>query len=164
MRSVVIFILNLIVILNLISQNKQLTFGFGNFEGFNTGFQKYTEKLNYGFGLGTDMNIYDQGYMFCAYGSVGKPLLKRWSWTNERLNFRFKTSIWNIENPSNVFSAVSLIPELHYDFLLLDRVQMSIYSGIGWSSVFRYRRKSFFEIGWPKEWLPQFGVQLKYGL
>jgi hypothetical protein len=160
--KLILFISILPFAFKIAAQNRQLKIGFGNYEGFNVGFRHTYEKWTLEYGLGNDFNIYGQGYFTSLHGVVGKQILKNSILDNHQLFANFRSSVWNIENKSNVFSAVSLSAELFYKFKVSRNYQLGVYGGIIWSSVFRYERKNFQDIGYPKEWQPNFGFSLYY--
>lgn len=141
---------------------KSLRLGFGNFEAFHAAMRYQSAKRSFEYGYGNDFNIYGQGFYNCIFGSVGKPVLQKWIRTPYQLNLHFRVLVWNLENKSNIFSAVSFTPKIELSRSLGKRYAISAYAGYSYSSVFRYKRKGYFEIGWPKEWLPDFGLSLKY--
>ncbi len=154
----------LLFLFKLPAQNRQLKIGLGNYEGFNIGLRHNYEKWHLEYGFGNDLNIYKQGYLTSFHALAGKRLLKNRLSDQQQLFTNFRSLVWNIENKSNIFSAVSLSAELLYKLKLTDKYQLGIYSGVLWSSVFRYERKNFQDIGYPKEWQPNFGFSLYYNL
>lgn len=143
---------------------KSLKLGFGNFQAFNAAMHYRSAKLSLEYGYGNDLNIYGQGFYNCAFGSIGRPMLQKWVKGPYRLNLHFRVLVWNLENKSNIFSAVAFTPKIELFRKLGTRYAISVYGGYSYSSVFRYKRKSYFEIGWPKEWLPDFGISIQYCL
>lgn len=148
--------------LKLEASVRYLQFGFGNFEGLNIGFYHTIGKEHFFYGYGNDLNIYGQGYYNVIYFGAGRNILQRSVWTRKRISADLRISAWNIENKSNVFSAVSFIPELHYTLSLKTKFNIRFYAGYAYSSVFRYKRKGYYEVGWPDEWMPNFGINLQY--
>lgn len=155
----------LILFLNqnyLHAAEKYLNGGFGNFEGINIGLHHQFGKKHLFYGYGNDLNLYGQGFYNCLYVGGGIKILQKYEWAKNKFSINLRTTIWNIENKSNIFSAISFFPELHYAIPLNEKFKLNIYGGYGYSSVFRYKRKGYFEVGWPDEWLPNFGVSLQY--
>lgn len=146
------------------SQNTQIKVGFGNYEGFNLGLCHNYKKWKLEYGLGNDLNIYQQGYCSSGHISAGMRIFNKYVSENQKVYAQFKTLVWNLENESNIFSVVSLSPELLYRYRINQKYQLGVYGGVVWSSVFRYKRKGFEEIGFPKEWQPGFGISLYYSL
>lgn len=140
---------------------RYLQAGFGNFEGFNAGLlhKKGDNRLFYGYG--SDFNIYGQGFYHCIFLGAGRNILQKYPWTMKRFSVNMCFNVWNLENKSNVFSVVSIIPELHYTLPLKTKYKLQFYAGYAYSSVFRYKRKGFYEIGWPDEWMPNFGFAVQ---
>lgn len=136
--------------------------GIGNFEGFNIGFYHSIGKEHICYGYGNDLNLYGQGFYNCIYFGAGRNILQKSAWAFHRLSADLRFNIWNLENKSNVFSAVSFIPELHYTLPLKSKYNLRFYAGYAYSSVFRYKRKGYYEVGWPDEWMPNFGLTLQY--
>lgn len=147
-----------------LSQNIDLKAGFGNYEAFNIGLRHTYKHWNIEYGYGNDLNVYNQGFFNVIHFGAGMPILKKQISDKHKLFVQVKTFIWNIENQSNIFSAVSISSEILYKRKLNKNYQLGIYSGIIWSSVFRYKRKNYQDIGFPKEWQPNFGLSLYYRL
>lgn len=136
--------------------------GFSNIEGFFINYNLGKKKIKFSGGVGWDMNIYNQGHLINLHGSCFKPLFHSRKNTEKHLDLRMKIVVWNLENKSNVFSAVTLVPEFNFVFPLKKKYLLNLFCGYSYTSVFRYKRKSYYEIGWPFEWLPQFGVAFKF--
>jgi hypothetical protein len=149
---------------SLVCQSNYISSGYGNFEGFNIGMRHETKKAIFRYGIGTDFNVFGQGTYNCVFGSIGRPLLKEQLHTSNILSLHGKILLWNIENPSNIFSAAAFSPQLQFTRKMDKRFYVSVYAGYVYSSVFRYKRKSYDEIGWPREWLPDFGFSVNYCL
>ena len=145
---------------SVFSQRLQVKTGFGNFEAFNIGLCHNFEKWRFEYGIGNDFNIYNQGYYSSLNFSIGKSILKKRKPGDDQLYFNFKSLVWNLENTDNIFSAVSLSTELLYTFKLGNLYHLGAYGGIAWSSVFRYKRKNYQNVGFPRDWQPNFGLTL----
>lgn len=163
MRGPVCFLI-FILTSNLCAQTKQLKSGYGNYEGFNIGFRHSYKKISLEYGIGTDFNMFRQGLYSDIYFSIGKRTLKRTFNNNVQLFTNLKTVVWHLENSSNSFSATAFSAESLLKISLNDQYQLGVHGGIIWSSVFRYRRKTYHEIGFPKEWQPNFGLSIYYTL
>jgi hypothetical protein len=146
------------------SQSSHFTAGYGNFEAFNIGMRHEMKRVIWRYGYGNDLNLFGQGYYNCVYGSIGRPLLKEQLNTRNIISLHGRVLVWNIENKSNIFSAVSFSPQLQYQRKLRNNFSLDVYAGYVYSSVFRYKRKGYYEIGWPREWMPDFGVSVNYCL
>lgn len=136
--------------------------GFGNFEGFNAGVYIPYGKMHFYSGYGTDLNIYSQGFYHNIYLGAGHSVLQKWKPAAKKLSMDLRISVWNIENPSNIFSALSFIPEIHYLMPLGDEFKVEFYAGFAYSTVFRYKRKGYYNVGWPDEWMPNAGINFQY--
>ncbi len=146
------------------AQNKQLKLGIGNYEGLNIGMRHTFKKLHFEYGLGTDFNIFQQGYNTNVHVLLGKKLFKKRTEKDLQYFFQFKTLLWYIENPSNQFLNASFSPELMCKKKLNDNFEFAAYLGFVWTTNLKYVRKTYKEIGFPKEFQPGFGVQLFYQL
>lgn len=136
--------------------------GFSNLEGFFINYNFGKKKVKLSGGMGWDLNLYNQGHQINIHGSCSRNLLKSKVLKDKSLDICMKLVVWNLENKSNVFSALSLVPEIHFIRPLTKKIQLDLFCGYSYTSVFRYKRKSYYEIGWPYEWLPQFGTALKF--
>ncbi len=141
------------------AQRLSIQAGYSNFEAFNIGVRHQSKKLLIRYGYGNDFNVFGQGYYNCIFGSLGRHLYKA---DKNAISLHGKVLVWNIENKSNIFSAVALAPQVEFSRKINDHFTASVCAGYVYSSVFRYKRKSFYEIGWPREWLPEFGMALQY--
>jgi hypothetical protein len=154
----------LLMSLDTSGPSRSIVTGYGNFEGFNIGMRHHVKRNIYMYGYGNDLNMFGQGYYNCVFASIGRPLFKRHIHTPHMLSLHGRILVWNIENKSNIFSAVSFSPQLQYTRTINKHFSIAAYTGYVYSSVFRYRRKGYYEIGWPREWLPDFGISLHYKL
>lgn len=165
MKGILIFIFSFVSFTTINGYTKpKIQIGVGNFEGLNIGAVHTYQKTQVFYGYGNDLNLFQQGFYNVLYLGGGRKLLQRKNWAKEKLSLNMKLAIWNIENPSNIFSAVSFIPELHYKVSVFEKHSLNFYSGYAYSSVFRYKRKGFYEVGWPDEWMPNFGISFQYTL
>jgi hypothetical protein len=146
------------------AQKHQLKLGVGNYEGLNIGLRHQFKKLHFEYGLGTDFNVFKQGYYTNVHALLGKKLFKKRAEQPLQYFFQFKTLIWYIENPSNQFLNASFSPELMFKKKLNDDFEFAAYLGFVWTTNLKYVRKTYQEIGFPKEFQPGFGVQLYYQL
>lgn len=159
-----ICILFIFIQANLIAQSKQFKFGYGNYEGFHIGLRHSYDKLSVEYGFGTDFNMFQQGLYSNIHIALGKRTLKQPINNGIQLFTNLKTVVWHIDNSSNSFSAVALSAESQLKIAITEQFQLGVHGGVIWSSVFRYRRKTYREIGFPKEWQPNFGLCLYYTL
>lgn len=142
------------------SQSIEVKGGFGNYEGFNIGLNHTFDEWRLEYGIGNDLNIYSQGYYSALHVAVGKSVFKRIMPTNNPVYVGLKAVVWNLENQSNVFSAISFSGELSHKLRLSRSLQLGIYGGIVWSRVFRYRHKGYQEVGFTRDWQPNFGLAM----
>lgn len=136
--------------------------GFSNLEGFFINYHFGKKKIKFSAGPGWDMNLYNQGHQINLHGSCCKVLFHSKKNANKHVDARLKVIVWNLENKSNVFSAITFVPEINFALPLKKKHQLNLFCGYSYTSVFRYKRKSYDEIGWPIEWLPQFGAAFKF--
>ncbi len=148
--------------MELTGQSIQLKTGFGNYDAFNIGLKHNYNKWHMEYGVGSDFNIYDQGYYNAIHLSFGKQIIKSLESKNGKLNLNFKCFVWNLENQQNVFSAVTLGPELLYLFKKIKRCNFGLFGGLVWTSVFRYHRKTYTDVGFPKEFQANLGFQFYF--
>ncbi len=164
MRPLLICILIIVIPANLLAQKKQFKLGYGNYEGFNIGLRHSLNKMSLEYGIGSDFNIFNQGTYWGLHIAAGKRTLKNKISKGVQLFTNIKSIVWNIENSSNSFSAVAFSAESLLKINLDEHYQLGVYGGVIWSSVFRYKRKTYQEIGFPKEWQPNFGLSIYYTL
>lgn len=164
LKTFLVFIITISFSIKGISQNIELKAGFGNYEAFNIGLRHNYKNWSIEYGYGNDFNIYNQGFFNVVHFCAGMPILKKRISEKHKIFVQAKTFIWNVENRSNIFSAVSFSTELLYKTHLNKNYSLGVYGGLIWSSVFRYKRKNYQDIGFPEEWQPNFGLSLYYTL
>ncbi|MBK7028016.1 MAG: hypothetical protein IPH45_01860 [Bacteroidales bacterium] len=145
---------------NSISQKLEVKAGFGNYEGFNIGLNHNFNKYRLEYGLGSDLNVFGQGYSFSAHISGSKIILGGRTIAGNPVYLNLKAIAWNLSNKSNTFSAVSLSAEAFYKMKINELFSLGTFCGIAWSSVFRFERKNYQDVGFIKEWQPNFGFTL----
>lgn len=96
-----------------------------------------------------------------AYLSFGRVLLR------EQLRkiqpyLSLKILTWHFNNRYNEFVVLSVNPELRLSFALNEKMILAINGGLLYNSPFYYERKTYLEVGWPKEWQPSFSMQFLY--
>ncbi|MDP2174931.1 MAG: hypothetical protein Q8K70_03370 [Bacteroidota bacterium] len=159
-----IYLLLIIFCQSIQAQPMQLKFGIGNYEGLNIGMRHTFKKLHFEYGLGADLNVFQQGYNTNVHALLGKKLFKKRAEQPLQYYFQFKTLLWYIENPSNQFLNASFSPELMIKKKLNSDFELAAYLGFVWTTNLKYVRKTYQEIGFPREFQPGFGLQLFYKL
>lgn len=160
MRRALLFALLGLLCFRLSASDRWFKLGVGNYEGLHLGQRHNFSRWSLEYGLGTDLNVFDQGLYAALHLAAGKAFLRRFHSEKTRSFLQFKTLVWNIENRSNIFSAVSLNPEILIERELSPRYRLAVHGGLVWSSVFRYHRKNFNDVGFPKEWQPGIGLSV----
>jgi hypothetical protein len=146
------------------AQKHQFKLGLGNYEGLNIGLRHSFSKFEIEYGLGTDFNVFKQGYNNNVHALIGKRLFKKSDQPKNYYFVQFKSVFWHLENPSNRFINLSLSPEFLFKRNLNTKIDIGVYGGFVWTTNLKYVRKTYQEIGFPREFQPGFGVQLFYKL
>ncbi|NVO19860.1 MAG: hypothetical protein HXX13_09170 [Bacteroidetes bacterium] len=141
-------------------QKLEVKAGFGNYEGFNLGLCNSFKKLRLEYGIGTDLNLYGQGFLIAAHASAGRILTLKKPSSIHSLSLNFKITAWKLSNKSNVFSALSPSVEFQYQRKISGHYRLGIFCGAAWTYIFQYERKTYEDVGYAREWLPNFGLTL----
>lgn len=146
------------------NKKKSIFIGAGNYEYLNVGFTSSIKQKHYvELAAGIKPWEFNSSTYQMAYFCLGTKLF------NER-NFLFtpnihlKCLVWQFNNDYNRFVVMGINPEFRITKSLRNNFALSISTGIVYNSPLYYNRKTYLEIGWPKEWQPSFSIQFFYFL
>lgn len=74
----------------------------------------------------------------------------------------FSLTAWYLNNRWNVFQNLSAGPELQLGYRPGRAGMLTAYAGWLWNNVLYYRRKTWEEVGWPRNWQPSFGIRWQF--
>ena len=139
--------------------------GFGNYEylwggmGFTFGNLYYAEA-------GIGIKPWGAGTHYSqAHASLGIRIRSKHKQCKHiKISMHAKCFLWQLDNEFNYFAALGAGPELRLAYTRKKRLASSINIGGIYNTVIRYRRKTFTEAGWPREFQPSFSIQLNYRL
>jgi len=159
-----LFLFVLIPNLGIFCANPFFNIGFGNYDGFFLGYGHSFKRFNLEYHLGNDFNIYDQGNLIDFNITLSKQVLKKTIKNNFTASVGLKNHVWQLENKSNLFRAIALNPEINIICRRNSKLGISLFAGPIWSTVFQYERKGYQNVGFPKEWQANFGLNILYFL
>jgi len=146
------------------SLNKKtaLFIGLGNYEYLHIGISYSFKQEHYAeLALGVKpWRISNSTYQM-AYFCLGTKL-------SETKIFKLKPAIhlkciiWHFDNDYNQFVVIGINPEFRITRKIKKEFAISITAGALYNSQLIYKRKTYAEVGWLKEWQPSFSLQLLY--
>ena len=138
--------------------------GIGNYEYFHAGAQFILKNKNYFEVAGgiKPWNVTDQKYRM-GFVSYGFPFLKKKD-TKLKYFLQLKALLWNLDNDSYRFTMLGTAAEIKGEFPLGSTWSLFANAGIMYNNLLKYDRKSFEEVGFPKDFQPSFSLQLCYRL
>ncbi len=138
--------------------------GAGNYEYFHAGTHLlFIDKIYFETSLGIKpwgfrANLYT---MLCL--NLGTKILKKREQPRFlEPSFHLKAVAWYFNNTYNRLLVVASGAELRLSFRLSNKFQLFANGGVVYNSVPYYERKTYSEVGWPKEWQPSFSLQCAY--
>jgi hypothetical protein len=144
-----------------IQTNKvHLLIGAGNYEALYAGLQHKINKkeyLQFALGikpLGLKREKYYSGFL--CYGS-------KWIKKDDQLiipALQIKTVLWVIDNRSYKFSFIGINPELALEVKLNEKLKLAAAAGVIYNTMVKYKRKTYENVGWPREFQPSFSMHL----
>lgn len=162
MNKIIISLLFYLIMNPIFCQEREIMVGVGNYEAFNCGLRHHFKKFNFEYGLGTDFNIHQQGNYNVILLGLGKKICNKSNFKSHQLLVNCKNFVWRIKNRSNLFTAYAPSIGLSDEIKLKEKLSLSIYAGIIWNTVIKYERRTFQDVGYPKEWNANFGLSLYY--
>jgi hypothetical protein len=166
LRVPVIFFF-LFIIYSCYSQDqKRITFfaGYGYYEGISTG-MAYNFSSNtqfFALSVGIDKLIKKQNWYFSTaieYNiSIFRSKVTNYDLYKWYLGVR--AVYWYYEDDYYIFNAMSFIPNFSRQFSLSKKFYLSINAGLAFNLVLTSKRKTFEEVGWPYNTMPNARVLL----
>lgn len=135
--------------------------GAGNYEYLHAGVN-IPIKHNYYFetAIGIKPWGFNERYMM-GYVCFGGQLLKE-KQKKIKPYLHLKLLCWDLDNAYNHFLFLAINPEIRVCYTVNKRIQLCGNVGGLYNSMLYYKRKTYEEVGWPKEWQPSFSLQLLY--
>ncbi len=140
--------------------------GGGNYEYLHGGL-KITNKKEYYFetAIGLKPWRFSEEKYFMGYVAFGSdyPVIKE----KQRLfvpSLQLKLLIWDLDNKFNHFLFWGVTPEVGLSYRLNEKIKIKVNGGVAYNMQIIYQRKTYEEVGWPKDWQPTFSIQINYKL
>jgi hypothetical protein len=137
-------------------------FGYGFYEGYYLGgeysFKKATQSISLSVGYDRLLNKEQEcfnlglGYDFVIFKNH-KNILDKYQWSISNM-----AVLWQLEDEFYLWRAVSLIPSIRRKFVIIKRINMYLDVGPSFTIVLYNKRKTFREVGWPNNYMPNFRV------
>ncbi|MCE9539476.1 MAG: hypothetical protein K8R85_09690 [Bacteroidetes bacterium] len=144
------------------NKNNSIFIGVGNYEYLNVGFNTSIKQKHYvEVAVGIKPWGFNSSKYQMAYFCLGTKLFKERTFIFTP-NIHLKCLLWNFSNDYNRFVVLGINPEFRITKTIKNNLEFSLTSGILYNSPLYYQRKTYLEIGWPKQWQPSFGVQFFY--
>lgn len=135
--------------------------GAGNYEYLHAGVNVPIKHRYY---FETSIGIkpwgFNERYMM-GYVCFGGQLLKE-KQKKIKPYLHLKLLCWDLDNAYNHFLFLAINPEIRISYAINERIQLCGNIGGLYNSMLYYKRKTYEEVGWPKEWQPSFSLQLFY--
>jgi hypothetical protein len=138
--------------------------GVGNYEYVHIGLNRSIKKNYYleaAVGIkpwGISKEKYAMGYL-CFGGTILKQKERK-----IQPYLHLKLLVWDLDNPYNQFVFLGINPEIKFSYKINQRTQLAANIGAIYNNMLYYNRKTYEEVGWPKQWQPSFSVELLYRL
>lgn len=132
--------------------------GMGNYETLYAGVQKeYRGKHSIEFALGTNpfMLHYQMGYL------SGSATVYHQNKIPFDIQMQLKALVWNYEDRYVHFIIFTPNPELRIA-RNFGKIRLAISGGYVYNTPLLYKRKTYLEVGWPREWQPSFSIQTQF--
>lgn len=140
----------------------QVISGVGNYEEFYLGLEKNISSKGYlegAIGLRPYNRAHEKYYMsYICYGERWVAERKRRLVPSRHLKLLF----WHLENDVYAFTFLGINPELRLSFSLNKKFTIYSSGGIVYNTMLAYNRKTYNDVGWPREFQPSFSLHLSY--
>jgi hypothetical protein len=159
----------LIIYSSCYSQNqKYFTFfaGYGYYEGVNVGmsynFSSNTQVVALAVGL--DKIFKEQSSYFSTAAEYNISIFRSKVTNYEIFKWYLgaRAVYWRYEDKYYIFNAISFIPNFSRQFSLSEKICLSIDAGLAFNLVLTSKRKTFEEVGWPYNMMPNLRVLFKF--
>jgi len=104
----------------------------------------------------------DQHTFSISAGIFTRNKLKESSKKIIPISYGVRSTLWNFENKFNHFVNLSIAPLIRYDLYISKNSGIRLSGGYAFNNVIFYKRKTFTEVGWPRNWLPSFALSWTY--
>ncbi len=146
------------------SLNKKtaLFIGFGNYEYLHIGISYSVKQKHYAeLAVGIKPWAFNKSNYQMAYFCLGTMLSETKTYKLTP-SIHLKCIIWSFDNEFNKFVVLGINPEFRITKKIKNQYTLSLNAGALYNSPLTYKRKTYEEVGWPKEWQPSFSVQFLY--
>lgn len=136
--------------------------GAGNYEYIHIGISYSFKQKHYAeLAIGTKPwgftnSNYQMAY-FCLGTKISKIKISKLT-----PSIHLKCIIWRLNNDYNKFVVLGINPEFRITKKIKNDFFFSLNAGAIYNSPLTYERKTYLEVGWPKEWRSSFSLQILY--
>jgi len=139
--------------------------GVGNYEYLYAGLNIPILKTSYTeFAIGIKPWNFSSEFYAMMYFDVGLPLFETGKHHLLRAYLQPKAVTWYFNNEYNRFVFIALGGEIRLTYSLNRKIDLSASAGALYNLELHYERKTYEEVGYPKELQPSFSVQLAFPL
>lgn len=148
------------------SSRALFTIGIGNYEylhiGLDKNFQRTARYVEVGAGINPIRFSTDHYVM--TYLNVGSYIFTKLKNNKLQWGVHINNILWHLSNPYNLFNVYGVGMALKCKWPLASNIELHTQVGWLYNTVVTYQRKTFEEVGWPKQWQPSFSLQCKFRL
>jgi hypothetical protein len=168
-----IYLISIPILLSCLFGNAQYSskfdfiLGYGFYEGYYMGSEYYFKKDIHSMSLsiGYDKLINKKQVSYALALGYDYAIFK--SHTNKFGQFKWSVSnravLWQLEDEFYLWKAISLIPSIRRKFIITKKINMSLDVGPSFTIVLFQKRKTFEEVGWPFNYMPNFRISFSIG-
>ena len=139
--------------------------GLGNYEYLYSGINVKTLKVLYTeFAVGIKPWNFSNEFYAMAYLDAGLPLFNYEKHTIIKTYLQPKVLTWYFNNEFNRFVFIGIGGEIRLVYPITDQVQVAGTAGALYNLELYYERKTYEEVGYPKELQPSFSIQVLFSL
>ena len=169
MRSTICLLMICLGALNSFAQEKDssnkkaaLFIGLGNYEYLHIGISYSFKQTHYAeLAVGIKPWSFNSSNYQMAYFCLGTKFSETKTFVLTP-SIHLKCIIWRFDNDYNRFVVFGINPEFRITRKIKKEFAISLNAGALYNSPLTYKRKTYMEVGWPKEWQPTFSLQLLY--
>lgn len=169
MKSTICLLFVCIISLNVFAQKADslekktaLFVGAGNYEYLHIGLSYSFKQKHYAeLAIGTKPWGFTISNYQMACFSLGTKLSKM-KFLKFTSSLHLKCIIWRFDNDYNKFVVFGINPEFRITKKIKNDFFFCLNAGALYNSPLTYERKTYLEVGWPKEWQPSFSLQILY--
>ncbi|MBA3704411.1 MAG: hypothetical protein H0W84_00480 [Bacteroidetes bacterium] len=137
--------------------------GMGNYEYLHVGLNVVLKhKYYFETAVGIKPWGFRERYMMGYICFGGRFLKEKEKIKKLKPYLHLKLLCWDLDNAYNHFLFLGINPEIRIAYTLKKRLQLCGNIGGAYNTKLYYKRKTYEEVGWPKEWQPSFSIQFLY--